>query len=1182
MVKRIFSWPVFLLAFIFTSAFFAYQHWLSPTRIALVNYSDFQIARFDKANDSEQIKLGKLSRDQLQHADSYDLTLIFGRGFALDPDQLESLQDSISSGATVLVEAATNPGLDLTNVPQPYLDQINAYLDNGGTANYQNLLRMTRYHLDGKSWGTEPPGKLVTIDSDVLFHIDESKLFTQVEDYERYYQTLPGFAAQGKKIALLTSVPGPFNANREHLDALIDGLEARGLRVYPIASRTRRLELLQRIEPDAVIMMPHGRLHLGRGEKAVQWLKEQQIPVLAPLSVFDSHDNWMQDPQGYSGAMLTMNVVLPELDGAVAPYVINAQYPDANGYLIFGAVPQRLTGFLDLLEKFLALKTTDNADKKIAIVYFRGPGKNALVAGGMEVAPSLFDTLHTLKKQGYDLGNLPDDFDSFNAELNRQGVVLAPFAKGSIDAFMQQGNPALISGELYRQWCQSLGETPCNAINQAYGPGPGEYMVTEDQQLAVARLQYGNVVVMPQPLPGIGEDTFQLVHGTDKAPPHNYAAAYLWLRQGFQADAIMHYGTHGSLEFTPAKQVALSDNDWADALLDGIPHFYLYTMSNVGEAIIAKRRSYTTILNHLTPPFQEAGLYSEWKTLADRAAEYQLAEEGAVRTQLQKQIATLLEQDRLYRDLGLTPEQLADSTQWDDRVYRPLTRWLETLGQEKILEGLYTLGNPYSNEQAQRTARLMSVDALAQAMLAIQKIVEPQQADSRVTPELREQAQGWIDQRLAGQPADRMIKVLLPRGIAERVETWETGNPVLNDMDIVRGFVALADASKHAGHPNKAKQLSANSEALMALTARVISDPANKDFIASMKGQQSFEHVSRALDPESAKAARVLAKVIPAIGESLAMLEKPDVRSLVEAMQDEKTRQQVFQWLDSGDLEAQVKTARQQRLKALHQEAAGNLPSIAAMIQSADQTTDWQALENTYRQLVQFRQRYVSHPEVMALMSEQLERQYQMSVEGFTEALNAKTESVEISLAKAMQQEQELADAYHRFVMILQQVGDFEQHLLNGSDLERASLVNAFNGGYIEPASGGDPIVNPQALPTGRNMYSIDAEKTPTEAAWKVGQQMAQSLLDNHLEQYGKYPEKVSFTLWPNSFIQSQGATVAEIFYLLGVEPVRDAFGRVQTLRLIPQEQLGPSQNRRGNAERRAVQGHRCVPPGVS
>ncbi len=1153
MVRRILNWQVALVVVFCVGGYLAYDRWFSPTQIALVNYSGFQVARFDKANNCGQIVVSELGSDQLDQAEDFDLTLIFGRGFALDPDELRALKGSIDDGATVLVEAATNPNFDLTNVRQPYSDHINAFLSNGGTTNYRNLLRTVRHDLSEKTWGCEPPGELVAIDSDVLFHIDESQLFTEVEDYVEYYRGLPVFNEGGLKIALMTSVPGPFNANREHLDALIVGLEARGLQVFPIASRTRRLELLQAIDPDAVVMMPHGRFHLGRGEDAIRWLRSKQIPLLAPISVFDAYDDWLNDPQGYSGALLTMNVVLPELDGAVAPYAINAQFPDENGYLIFEAIPQRLERFLDLLDGFLALKHKDNSDKKIGIVYFRGPGKNALVAGGMEVAPSLFDTLHSLKREGYDLGDLPDEFETFNAQLNRQGVILAPFAAGSIDAFMQDGNPAFVPGETYRSWCEQLGEVPCGAMSSAYGPGPGEYMVTQEQELAIARLQYGNVVVMPQPLPGIGEDTFKLVHGTDKAPPHNYAAAYLWLRHAFGADAVMHYGTHGSLEFTPAKQVALSQNDWADALLGGIPHFYVYTMSNVGEAIIAKRRSYATILNHLTPPFQEAGLYSEWKALADKVAEYRLLNDGAVRNQVQAQITGLLLEDQLFQDLSLTRENVEAPADFEASVLTPLARWLETLGQAKITEGLYTLGQAYASEQAQRTVRLMSVDALAQAALDIRQVVDPASAPAEVLPAMRKDAERWIQRRLDGEDAQRLLQEISPPGIAERVARWRAGNPELNEMDIIRGFVAMAGSGGRTS-PASGRDAYAVDE-LMTLTAEAVADPENRAFVEGLKGQQSFEHVSRALDPESAKTARVLAKVIPAIGESLAMLEKPKVRRLVEAMQSPEAREQVFGWLEGGALEARVRLAQQERVSALAIEASAALPAIVQSLSVSPE--NWQEIQAVYDRFVGFRDRFAQEPGLIELLADDLRVEHDMSVGEFSDALQAGVKTQESALARAMERERALSQAYERLSETLEHLERAEQHLLSGSELERVAMAQALAGGYIEPASGGDPIVNPQALPTGRNMYAIDAEKTPTEAAWKVGQQMAQALLQNHLADTGAYPQKVSFTLWPNSFIQSQGATVAEILYLLGVEPVRDAFGRVQTLRLIPSEQLG-------------------------
>jgi cobaltochelatase CobN len=129
--------------------------------------------------------------------------------------------------------------------------------------------------------------------------------------------------------------------------------------------------------------------------------------------------------------------------------------------------------------------------------------------------------------------------------------------------------------------------------------------------------------------------------------------------------------------------------------------------------------------------------------------------------------------------------------------------------------------------------------------------------------------------------------------------------------------------------------------------------------------------------------------------------------------------------------------------------------------------------------------------------------------------------------------------------------------LAGSGKAEMDSIANALSGGFIAPSSGGDPVVNPLTVPTGRNLYSIDAEKTPSEEAWKIGKKLGDTLLEQHMKAHGKYPKKIAVTLWPSDFIETEGALVAEVFYLLGVEPIRDPFGRVLDLRVIPEEELG-------------------------
>lgn len=136
-------------------------------------------------------------------------------------------------------------------------------------------------------------------------------------------------------------------------------------------------------------------------------------------------------------------------------------------------------------------------------------------------------------------------------------------------------------------------------------------------------------------------------------------------------------------------------------------------------------------------------------------------------------------------------------------------------------------------------------------------------------------------------------------------------------------------------------------------------------------------------------------------------------------------------------------------------------------------------------------------------------------------------------------------------------IQNYKRALEESPEMEMRSILNALAGGYVAPTSGGDAVANPQAVPTGRNLYAVNAETTPSEQAWAKGKELAENTLAQYKKTHGDYPRKVSYTFWSSEFIESEGATIAQVLYMLGVEPVRDAYGRVSDLRLIPSEQLG-------------------------
>ncbi len=1153
-------------AAVLQGGFAIWQRHVAVTRIAFVNFPGFQLARIERARPHGAVRIEPLDLSALDRAADYPVVLVFGRGLQLDETQLGHLREAGRRGARLFVQGATNPALDVTNLHGEQLDAVSGYLEFGGAGNYARLLNFARAELDGKTFRSDPVEPPVERSMDVLFHLDDDLTFETVDAFDAHYRA-EGLAKPGApKIALITSVPGPFNANRDHVDAFIRALEGRKWNVYPMASAEKRLDFLRRIQPDLVILMPHGRLTLGRAEEAITWLRERNIPMLTPVSVFQNHDDWVADQQGMAGAMLTMSVVLPELDGGVAPYAVAAQFPDADGYEIFDALPDRLETFCDLAERWLALKTRPNRDKRVAIYYYKGPGKNAMTASSMEVAPSLFNLLRSLRDSGYTVDGLPATADDFEEIVRKRGPVLGPYARGAFEEYLATGDPALVPTSEYTAWlAEDLEPDMREAVVEQYGPAPGAYMTVGEggeAALAVARLQFGNVVILPQPLPGVGSDTFRLVHGTKKAPPHPYVASYLWTRNVFEADAVLHFGTHGSLEFTPWRQVALSAFDWSDALIGGLPHFYVYIMSNVGEGIIAKRRSYAATVTHLTPPFMRGGLYEGLRPLRDRLNSYRNAADGPVRAEHARTIRRLATEMNLNVDLGLDPD-----TAWsDDDLFR-LSNHIETIDGEQVTQGLYTFGRAFSAAEIDATAEAMAVDSIAWALARIHTVqgaVGAADLEDEVffDRRYRQRAQRAYARRVAGRDARAVVADLVTDADLERAHAFREATRRPSDDDIILGFISMGAGSR--ARPGAAASAAGAGE-LEDLVARILPHPKKVEFVERLRSEQEFARTSQLLDPVQRERAKTIAMVIPPMAEALEIAEDPDVFALIGMMQDAGLRERTFALLEDPGLVERVEEEKR-RLAAERLAFALDAPQVQSLERAfRHESTDAlvtaanEDIEETLSAVAFFREHRtalrVALRDIDTPPADRLRRI--LDDPAFDQRLDGAVEAATVQLEEREAREAQLAGAVLTLEASVAGIDRYRDGLGASSDLELKSVVRALAGGFVEPSPGGDPIVNPDAVPTGRNLFSIDAEKTPSPEAWSVGRKLADKLLDEHRRRHGDWPRKVAFTLWPSDFIGTEGATIGQILHLLGVEPVWDAFGRVADLRLVPAADLG-------------------------
>lgn len=1057
--------------------------WFSATKVAFINYQVISLGQISKANDNSFIKISELSTDDLDQLTGYDMVFINAMGLRITEDQRAQIQKAADDGLPVLTTAATNPANKIVSLDSIQADTLKHYLSNGGRRNYRSMLNYVRANIDKKRYSVSQPEAVVERADDMLYHIDpqnpenEELGFNTVAEYHTFLQRNGLLKADAPHII----VTGPMGEPTD----LITKLEETGNVVYPVRSMRPFIQNhgIDSVRPSAVINMAHGRM----GDYMVDYLTEQNIPLFSPLNVNRLVEEWENDKMGMSGGFMSQSMVTPEIDGAIRPFALFGHYKDEEGLQHAYAIPERLETFVQTVNNYITLQRKPNSDKRVAIYYYKGPGQNALTAGGMEVGPSLYNLLQRMKREGYKVDGLPASPRELERMIQSQGAVFGAYAEGAFDKFMETGKPELVTKEQFESWIKkSIRPEMYAEVVAANGEFPGSYMSTSDGRLGVARLQFGNVVLLPQNAAGSGNNAFKVVHGTDAAPPHTYIASYLWTQFGFKADALIHFGTHGSLEFTPRKQVALCSNDWPDRLVGALPHFYIYSIGNVGEGMIAKRRSYAGLQSYLTPPFMESSVRTVYRELTEAVKTYNhllpadeqtVASVGNKEAQQRASLAVkkLTVKLGIHRELGL--DSILTVPYAEEDIQR-IENFAEELANEKITGQLYTMGVPYESDRITSSVYAMATEPIAYSLLALDKLRN--RADGQIEKHRILFSQRYLDParnlvtRLLANPSlatDEQIcrtAGITPEELAKAREIDKSRNAPQGMMAMMMALAeeAPAEAKMHADRSGMMKVAKGG-------------HPKGNGIAGSMK--EKMKEMAKGMNP---KKAMELAQKMGASPEALKKMEagmyKDHPASMEMAMKDTVTMKTVQQ--KKGD------------------KAGGN-----------------------------------KEGGMEAMMKAMMGKKKEYSKE-------------EVNFALAVMEVERT----------MKNVGNYKSALLESPENELASMVNALNGGYTQPSPGGDPIANPNTLPTGRNLFAINAEETPSESAWEKGKQLA----DNTIEMYRRrhndsVPRKVSYTLWSGEFIETGGATIAQVLYMLGVEPVRDTFGRVTDLRLISSAELG-------------------------
>jgi magnesium chelatase subunit H len=456
----------------------------------------------------------------------------------------------------------------------------------------------------------------------------------------RIGEDLADLPKAGKKgtVGLLLMRSYVLSKDTGHYDGVFAALEAQGLNVIPafatgLDSRPAIRKFFMKdgkSSVEAVVSLTGFSLVGGPAyndaKAAEDMLVELDVPYYAAQPVeFQSIESWESSERGLHPIEATMMVAVPEIDGAISPMVFGGRSEKAGPERPMSVHVERATMLAARVNKMVQLRRTPKSDRKIAVTLFNFP-PNAGATGTaafLAVFESLFNTLHALRKEGYTV-EVPSSVDALRVSI----------LEGNAAQFGADANViARISADDHVRR-----ETYLADIEKQWGAAPGRKQ-TDGSNILVLGQRFGNVLVGIQPAFGYEGDPMRLLFERDFAPTHAFSAYYRYVREDFAADAILHFGTHGALEFMPGKQVGMSAQCWPDRLIGGTPNIYLYAANNPSEGSIAKRRSGATLVSYLTPPVTSAGLYRGLMELKSSLQRWrQLEDESAERTSLEEMI----------------------------------------------------------------------------------------------------------------------------------------------------------------------------------------------------------------------------------------------------------------------------------------------------------------------------------------------------------------------------------------------------------------------------------------------------------------------------------------------------------------------------------------------------------------
>ncbi|BAZ27842.1 cobaltochelatase subunit CobN [Cylindrospermum sp. NIES-4074] len=645
----------------------------------------------------QQISIDSYAEQVLEQAEVIILRLLGGRSYWAYG--LEVVQEIVQRHGTTLIVMPGDDGLDPDLISHSTLslaivNQICQYFSQGGVENFVNALQfiadtclLTAFH---------PPAPLAV--PRVGLYEWKQKAGGAGENYP-----LP-------KVGILFYRAHYLAGNTKVIDALCEALVKRNLQPVPVFVSSLReanigddlSEFFQPKDSEHIsLLLNTTSFSLARLETEspqIELWEKLDVPVLQVILSGGAVEQWESQFQGLTPRDIAMNVALPEVDGriisrAVSFKTIQTRNPDLEtDVVVYEPVSDRIDFVAQLAANWVRLRTKPPQERRIALILANYPNSNGRLANGvgLDTPASCVEILKALHLAGYTAENLPIDGDDLIERLTA-GVTNDP--EGRDWRPVQQS----LDVAEYQEYFASLPSAVQQGINQRWGLAletnrRGTEDTEEKAPFPIAGIQLGNVFVGIQPARGYDVDPSLNYHAPDLQPTHAYLAFYYWVRECFGADAVVHVGKHGNLEWLPGKSVALSSNCYPEVALGAMPHLYPFIVNDPGEGSQAKRRSQAVIIDHLTPPMTRAELYGSLQQLENLIDEYYEAEslDPSRMPVICDRIRELVITENLYRDLGIQQEK--DISDLEALILNSIDGYLCELKEAQIRDGLHIFG----------------------------------------------------------------------------------------------------------------------------------------------------------------------------------------------------------------------------------------------------------------------------------------------------------------------------------------------------------------------------------------------------------------------------------------------------------------------------------------------------------